>query len=214
MLSVLEQKRELFHDIIHCKHGLDIETLFGQPTWDFFKHQLLGNDRSIVVCGNGPVAETCRRQNEIDESQLVFRCNDYLNVFGGDAARKAVGSRCDVQCICLHGSKFREGGVQFLRDWCPESSIVLALENTKMRGQITQAVKDAIIDGDQLFKKIKFIKEDLAKAVFAIDCTRGFYAIAFALQARRRLSPGQPVKCIGFGRRGHGAGEFNGFKGI
>ena len=203
MLSVLEQKRELLDVIIHCKHGLGIETLFGQSTWDFFKEQLHGNAGSIVVCGNGPVAETCRRQKEIDESQLVFRCNDYLDVFRGDAARKAVGSKCDVQCICLHGSKFREGGVQFLRDWCPESSIVLALENTKARVKITQAVKDAIMDGNELFKKINFIKEDLAKVVFAVDCTRGFYAIAFALQARRRLSPGQPVKCIGFGRRGH-----------
>ena len=203
MASVLEKKRELLHAIIHGKQGLDIETVFGQPAWEFFVKKLHGNGSSIVVCGNGPVATTCRLGKEIDESQLVIRCNDYLSVFGGDAARMAVGSRCDVQFICLHGGRFRTGGVQFLRDWCKESSIVLGMENTKAREPVTQAVKAAIQTGDVFFEKIKFLKEDMVTTVFVIDCTRGFYALAFALQARRRLSVDQPVKCIGFGRRGH-----------
>ena len=203
MASVLEQKRHLMEAIIDGSHGLDIETVFGAPAWEFFQKQLHGNGNGIVVCGNGPVATTCRLQKEIDESQLVIRCNDYLSVFGGDAARMAVGSRCDVQFICLHGTSFRKGGVQFLRDWCKESSIVLAMENTKARGPVTQAVKAAIQAGDVFFSKIQFLKEDLAKTVFVNDCTRGFYALAFALQARRRLRIHQPVKCIGFGRRGH-----------
>jgi hypothetical protein len=203
MASVLEQKRHLMEAIIDGSHGLDIETVFGAPAWEFFQQQLHGNGNSIVVCGNGPVAPTCRLQKEIDESQLVIRCNDYLKVFGGVAARKSVGSRCDVQFICLHGLCFRKGGVQFLRDWCKESSIVLAMENTKARGDVTQAVKAELLSGDAFFEKIHFLKEDMVKTVFVSDCTRGFYALAFALQARRRLKIDQPVKCIGFGRRGH-----------
>lgn len=35
------------------------------------------------------------------------------------------------------------------------------------------------------------------------DSTRGFYAIAFALQAKNRQGLKNPVRCIGFGRQGH-----------
>ncbi len=109
----------------------------------------------------------------------------------------------DVPFMCRPGGCVGSGGVEFGRDGGKESSIVLARENTNARGPVTQAVKAEIQAGDVFFSKIHFLKEDLAKTVFVNDCTRGFYALAFALQARRRLRIDQPVKCIGFGRRGH-----------
>ena len=46
-------------------------------------------------------------------------------------------------------------------------------------------------------------KDAELELIFAIDCTRGFYAVAFALQAMTRLQLTNPVSCIGFGRSGH-----------
>ena len=36
-----------------------------------------------------------------------------------------------------------------------------------------------------------------------LSIERGFYAMAFALQAKKRLGLNSPVRCIGFGRIGH-----------
>ena len=54
-----------------------------------------------------------------------------------------------------------------------------------------------------ILAKILWPKDAELELIFAIDCTRGFYAVAFALQAMTRLQLTNPVSCIGFGRSGH-----------
>ena len=45
-----------------------------------------------------------------------------------------------MQFICLHGKEFQKAGLQFLYDWCPESKVVLALENSDAREPIVEAI--------------------------------------------------------------------------
>lgn len=204
MSVVQEQKKQLLHDIIHCRHGLYIETLFGEEVWNVFQKLLGGNPHSdIVVCGNGPVAATSRYGEEIDSASMVMRCNDYLSVYGNEAVRTCVGRKCDVHLICLQGVEFKKDGLEFLRRWCRETSCVLAMENSPARQPIMNAVQNAIADGDLFFSKIKSFREDMEWTLFPIQCARGFIGIAFALQAKLRLGLSRRVKCIGFGRSGH-----------
>ena len=209
MSQVLEKKKGLFDDIIHCRRGLAIENVFGQAAWDFYQQRLGQANCSIIVCGNGPVGESVTMGNEIDRSKdVIMRCNDYLSVYRNGHDR--VGRRCDVQVICLHGGEYSKHGLEFLRKWCSESEMVLALENTKARLEIQRAVENLLKmergPPDECFNKFHFVPEKYTEgwnSVFRIDCTRGFYAIAFALQVNRRLEMGTPVKCVGFGRAGH-----------
>ena len=48
-------------------------------------------------------------------------------------------------------------------------------------------IKKKQLTGDAIMSKICLLAEDLPPWIFKIDCTRGFYAIAFAWQAKRRL---------------------------
>ena len=204
MPSVLEQKKQLLHDIIHCRDGLEIENLYGQDVWNVFQTLLGGNPESeIVVCGNGPVAQTSKYGGEIDRANMVIRCNNYLAIHGDEAARAAVGRKCDVHLICLQGVEFKKDGLRFLREWCKETSCVLAMENSPARKPILRAIQTAIADGDEFFNKIRSFKEDMEWTLFPTQCSRGFIGIAFALQAKLRLGLSRPVKCIGFGGSGH-----------
>ena len=90
-----------------------------------------------------------------------------------------------------------------MRDWCRNSDVVLALENSGVRKKVTRAIKQEQFQGDPILSKILFPEESLVPAIFPFQCTRGFYAVAFALQAKKRLGLRNPVQCIGFGRRGH-----------
>jgi hypothetical protein len=204
MSKVRRLKEQLLDDIIHCRNSLDIETLFGQEVWNVFQTLLGGShEREIVVCGNGPVAQTSRYGEEINSTDMVIRCNNYLAVHGDEAARAAVGRKCDVHLICLQGVEFKKDGLRFLREWCKETSCVLAMENSPARKPILRAIQTAIADGDEFFSKVRSFREDMEGTLFPTQCTRGFLGIAFALQAKRRLGLSRPVKCIGFGGSGH-----------
>ena len=88
-------------------------------------------------------------------------------------------------------------------DWRRHAKVVLALENTDDRKQISEAIKAEQLAGDPIVSKICLPAENLLPRIFKVDSTRGFYAIAFALQAKRNLGLKKPVQCIGFGRKGH-----------
>ena len=81
--------------------------------------------------------------------------------------------------------------------------MVLALENTHDRILISKAIKAQQLTDDPIMSKICLPAETLLPRIFKVDSTRGFYAIAFALQAKRKLRLNKPVQCIGFGRKGH-----------
>ena len=176
-------KKDLLSQIIY-DDALKIEKVFGERAWAVFK-ELQPDDR-IVVVGNGPVDNRSTHGEFIESAKLIIRCNHYLKDVQSDLGKTKRGRRCDVQFICLHGREFRKTGLKFLYDWCPESKVVLALENTKA-----------------ILAKIFWPKDAERELIFAIDCTRGFYAVAFALQAMTRLQLTNPVSCIGFGRSGH-----------
>ena len=108
-----------------------------------------------------------------------------------------------MQVVCLHGVEFKKHGLNFLRVWCKNSEMVLALENSGVRKKITNAIIEEKSKGDPIISKILLPKDSLLERIFEVDCTRGFYAIAFALQAKKRLSLRRPVRCIGYGRKGH-----------
>ena len=81
--------------------------------------------------------------------------------------------------------------------------MVLALENSRVRKKITDAIKQQQNRRDAILSKILFLDESLLPAIFPFRCTCGFYAVAFALQAKKRLGLHNPVQCIGFARKGH-----------
>ena len=81
--------------------------------------------------------------------------------------------------------------------------MVLVLENSSVREAITDAIKQQQLNGDAILSKIYLPEESLMPTTCPVDCTRGFYAMAFALQAKQRLGLNSPVRCIGFGRKGH-----------
>ena len=90
-----------------------------------------------------------------------------------------------------------------MRAWCRNSDVVLALENSGVRKKVTRAIKQEQFQGDPILSKILFPEESLVPAIFPFQCTRGFYAVAFALQVKKRLGLRNPMQCIGFGRNGH-----------
>ena len=205
-------KAELLEAIIRGRDGLKIEEVFGRSAWYEFSWE--GRSRPpehIVVVGNGPVKS--RWGERVDGADIVIRCNDYQSVgaLHTDEGLAKIGSKCDIQFICLHAGEFkRTGGVDFLRGWiAPATSVVCALENSKGRALLQAAILQRAEVGDLTMQKIAFASEQSLSRLFEPDSTRGFYALAFALQARARLDLGSPVFCLGFGRRGHeGAPEW------
>ena len=196
-------KKDLLSKIINDE-ALRIEKVFGESAWAVFKE--LQQDHRIVVAGNGPVDPNSTHGEFIESAKLIIRCNHYLRDVESDLGQRKRGRRCDVQFICLHGKEFQKAGLQFLYDWCPESKVVLALENTKAREQIIKAIveeRGQSPGANPILDKILWPKDAELELLFAIDCTRGFYAVAFALQAMTRLQLTNPVSCIGFGRSGH-----------
>ena len=196
-------KKDLLSQIINDE-ALRIEKVFGESAWAVFKE--LQQDDRIVVVGNGPVDPSSTHGKFIESAKLIIRCNNYLANVQSDLDQRKRGRRCDVQFICLHGGEFRKAGLQFLYDWCPESKVVLALENTNAREKISKAIveeRGRSPGANPILAKILWPKDAELELIFAIDCTRGFYAVAFALQAMTRLQLTNPVSCIGFGRSGH-----------
>ena len=86
-------------------------------------------------------------------------------------------------------------------EWCRHAKVVLALENTESRQLIAAAINKQQLTGDPIMSKICLPEENLLPRLFNVDCTRGFYAIAFALQGKKKLGLKKPVRCIGFGRK-------------
>ena len=196
-------KKDLLSQIINDE-ALRIEKVFGESAWAVFKELQL--DDHIVVVGNGPVDPSSTHGKFIESAKLIIRCNNYLPNVQSDSDQRKRGRRCDVQFICLHGGEFRKTGLQFLYDWCPESKVVLALENSDAREPIVEAIveeRGRSPGANPILAKIFWPKDAALELIFAIDCTRGFYAVAFALQAMTRLQLTNPVSCIGFGRSGH-----------
>ena len=64
--------------------------------------------------------------NRIDNAELVIRCNHYGEILQEPLARKKLGSKCDIQFICLHaGCCFKKPGIGFLYEWIKDSKAVL-----------------------------------------------------------------------------------------
>ena len=137
-------KKQLLLDIWNSKSGLSIENLFGAAAWAKFE-ELQPND-VIVVVGNGPVSSRVHG-DYIDSAKLVMRCNRYSQFTSSAKCRRKIGRKCDVQVICLHGKESEKTGVLFLRDWCRNSEMVFALENSPVRGPITDAIKQQQLKG-------------------------------------------------------------------
>ena len=162
-------KKQLLSDIVLSKSGLGIENVFGQAAWAQFE-ELQPND-GIVLVGNGPVPSHDYAEY-IETAKLVVRCNHYSMFTTSDEGRRKIGSKCDVQFICLHGKEFKKAGLQFLYDWCGKNSkVVLALENSKARGPITDAIKQQQLNGDAILSKICLPEESILPTIFPVDCT-------------------------------------------
>ena len=93
--------------------------------------------------------------------------------------------------------------LRFLYDWCRHAKVVLALENTDDRKQISEAIKAEQLAGDPIMSKICLPAARLLPSIFEVAGIRGFDAIAFAAQAKRKLRLSKPMRCIGVGRHGH-----------
>ena len=191
--------RKLLDNISEGRDGFRIEQVFGAKAWQTFEK--LHEDDEIVVVGNGPVTSSCGAY--IDKTRMVVRCNDYLQFTNMENGPKKIGTKCDVQFMCLHGGFFEKKGVDFLRDWCRETDIALALEDSAAKDPITAAINEQQLLGDAILSKIYVAEDSAIEKLCRPDCTRGFYAMAFSLQAKYRLKLKNPVRCIGFGRQGH-----------
>ena len=97
-------------------------------------------------------------------------------------------------------------------DWCKHAKMVLALENTEVRKQITETINNKQqLTGDAIMSNICLPEENLLPRIFKVDCTRGFYAIAFALQAKKRLGLNNQCDALALavkGMKGVQAGPF------
>ena len=102
-------KAKLLEAIIRGRDGLKIEEVFGRSAWYEFSWE--GRSRPpehIVVVGNGPVKS--RWGERVDGADIVIRCNDYRKVgaLDIDEGCAKIGSKCDIQFICLHGGFFEK----------------------------------------------------------------------------------------------------------
>ena len=98
-------KQQLLFDIWCSKSGLSIENVFGQAAWAKFEERQPGDD--IVVVGNGPVSSLLHGEY-IDSAKLVMRCTDYSEFKRKVNGPKKIGTKCDVQVICLQGKEFKK----------------------------------------------------------------------------------------------------------
>ena len=96
-------KAQILSDIWFSKSGLSIGNVFGRAAWAKFE-ELQPND-VIVVVGNGPVCSHDHGEY-IEKAKLVIRCNHYSQFTSSEEGRRKIGSKCDVQFICLHGYGF------------------------------------------------------------------------------------------------------------
>ena len=103
-------KQRLLSDIWCSNFGLSIENVFGPTAWAKFEELRPGDD--IVVVGNGPVS-SLRHGEDIDSAKLVMRCNHYSEFTSKVNGPKKIGTKCDVQVICLEGKIFKKRGVDF-----------------------------------------------------------------------------------------------------
>ena len=193
------KKRKLLANISEGRDGFRMEEVFGAKAWQTFEK--LHEDDEIVVVGNGPVKSF--HGQYIDKAKMVVRCNDYRQFINKENGPKKIGTKCDVQFVRLHGRFFAEQGVQYLREWCKETDIALALEDSAAKDPITAAINEQKLLGDAILSKIYVAEDSAIEKLCRPDCTRGFYAMAFSLQAKYRLKLKNPVRCIGFGRQGH-----------
>ena len=98
-------KQWLLSDIWCSNFGLGIENVFGPTAWAKFAELRPGDD--IVVVGNGPVS-SLRHGEDIDSAKLVMRCNHYSEFISKVNGPKKIGTKCDVQVICLQGKEFKK----------------------------------------------------------------------------------------------------------
>ena len=126
----------------------------------------------IVVVGNGPVCSHDHGEY-MDKAKLVIRCNHYSQFSSSEEGRKKIGSKCDVQVICLHGKESKKTGGQCLRGWCRSSRVVLALDNSSVREAITDAIKQQQIKGDAILSKI-FLPEESLSLIHISEPTRPY----------------------------------------
>ena len=97
----MSTKKKLLTDIVF-EDQLSIERVFGKAAWEKFLE--LQPDDEIVVVGNGPV---CSYHGEhIDSAKMVMWCHHYQRQTRSDEGRRNIGSKCDVQVVCLHGKDF------------------------------------------------------------------------------------------------------------
>ena len=104
-------KKQLLTDIV-CADQLSIDRVFGEVAWEKFLE--LQPDDEIVVIGNGPVRS--QHGEYIEKAKMAVRCNHYSESWKIEEGRRKVGSKCDMQVICLRGREFNTSGLQFLYD--------------------------------------------------------------------------------------------------
>ena len=98
-------KKQLLTDIIFADQ-LSIERVFGEVAWE--KLLELQPDDEIVVIGNGLVCSF--HGGYIENAKMVIRCNHYSenDKNSSEEGRRKIGSKCDVQFMCLHGYQFEK----------------------------------------------------------------------------------------------------------
>ena len=181
----ISSKRSLLQDIIfNPAYNMQTECPL---LWQAFKKLSAGS--KIAVVGNGPVKKDCRRL--VEECNLIIRCNNYLE----DTCAELVGRRCELHFMCLHGWIFKERGLAPLEAWGRQAGTSFALENSECADAMYTEL-------EQKKSPIVLLSASFREKLFRVDCTRGFYALAFALQAKRLLNL-SPVRVVGFGGPGH-----------
>ena len=188
MTDIISLKTSLLQDIVsNPAYNMAIEC---PPLWEVFKKHLSTTDCKIAVVGNGPVQKDCRQL--LEECNLVIRCNNYLE----DTCKELVGRRCELHFTCLHGRIYLEKGLSHLEAWGRQAEASFALENSANAEIIYKEL-------EQKKSRILLPSISFREKLFKVDCTRGFYALALALQAKCALGLTNPIRVVGFGGAGH-----------
>ena len=162
-----KKKKNLLLDIV-ASDQLTIELVFGKAVWEKFLE--FQPDVEIVGVGNGPV---CSYNGEyIENAKMVMRCNHYQKqTKSGEGRRKLVQNAMCNSFVSVAKSSEHHDCV-FLYDWCRRAKVVLALESTDDRKQISKAIKAQQLTGDPIMSKIclpakKCCRESLRSIVHA-----------------------------------------------
>ena len=142
----------------------------------------LKSAKRVCIVGNGPVKKNITHL--LDKFDVIIRFNNYSK----DTDSKLVGSRTEVQFMCLQCANQDH--------WITNADCIIAFEihREKLFKKISDLLKQrAIVPPMDYVKNMKKIS----------DMTRGFYAIASCLQVQEKINKDLKIYLIGFGGKGH-----------